>query len=88
MILLIFLQVALTKIQALMTGTSMASPLAAGVGAYLLGLSNTTLSNSFALCQQMIDLSTKNALTNIALNPAFVADPLSPNRLVYNGNGA
>jgi subtilisin family serine protease len=74
---------------ALMTGTSMASPLAAGVGAYLLGLSSSyTLKSSFALCQQMIDTSTKFALRNIALNPEFISDPLSPNRLVYNGNGA
>jgi hypothetical protein len=71
--------------QSVQTGTSMSAPLAAGVGATLLGESNKCLPKfSFALCQQMIYLSMKGVLRNIAGDPAFPQDSLSPKRIGYN----
>ncbi|KAI5367427.1 putative peptidase S8/S53 domain, peptidase S8, subtilisin, Asp-active [Septoria linicola] len=61
------------------SGTSMASPHIAGLGAYLLSLEGSRTPD--ALCKRIQDLSTKNAL-NLGLQL------FSGNRLAYNGNGA
>ncbi|PPJ54789.1 hypothetical protein CBER1_04027 [Cercospora berteroae] len=61
------------------SGTSMASPHVAGLGAYLLALEGPQ--DPQALCSRIQELSTKNAL-NLGLQL------FSGNRLAYNGNGA
>jgi hypothetical protein len=58
----------------------MSAALAAGVGVTRIGLKTRPLRNSFASCQQMINLPTKGALRNVAGNPAFAVDPRSPDR--------
>ena len=60
------------------SGTSMASPHIAGLGAYLIGLEGTR--TPAALCSRIGTLSTKNVITRIGSG--------SPNYLAYNGNGA
>ncbi|WPH01167.1 subtilisin-like protein [Acrodontium crateriforme] len=59
------------------SGTSMATPHITGLGAYLLGLEGPR--SATALCQRIIDLSTKSVTVN--------AGSGSPNRLAYNGDG-
>jgi len=60
------------------SGTSMASPHIAGLGAYLIALEGTR--TPAALCTRIQSLSTKNVIT--------AAGSGSPNYLAYNGNGA
>lgn len=60
------------------SGTSMASPHIAGLGAYLIGLEGTR--SPSALCQRIQSLSTKSVIAS--------AGSGSPNYLAYNGNGA
>jgi hypothetical protein len=56
----------------------MSSPLAAGVGATLLG-QGMNFTTAFGLCEKMIDLSTKGIIKGLTAE--------DNNRLVYNGNG-
>nr|POF14199.1 cuticle-degrading protease [Quercus suber] len=60
------------------SGTSMAAPHVAGLGAYILGLEGSMTPQ--ALCARLKDLATKNAISRPGL--------FSPNTLAYNGNGA
>lgn len=60
------------------SGTSMASPHIAGLGAYLIGLEGSR--TAAALCSRIQSLATKNTITG--------AGSGSPNSLAYNGNGA
>ncbi|KAK7178499.1 subtilase [Paraphaeosphaeria sporulosa] len=60
------------------SGTSMASPHVAGLGAYLLALEGKT--TPAALASRIQTLSNKNKITSIKIG--------TPNYLVYNGNGA
>lgn len=60
------------------SGTSMASPHIAGLGAYLLALEGTRTPS--ALCARIQSLSTKNVIAS--------AGSGSPNYLAYNGNGS
>lgn len=58
------------------SGTSMASPHVAGLGAYILALEGSY--SGKGLCDRLVQLSTQNAVTDVNG---------SPNRLAYNGNG-
>ncbi|KAF1977473.1 subtilisin-like serine protease-like protein PR1A [Bimuria novae-zelandiae CBS 107.79] len=60
------------------SGTSMASPHVAGLGAYLLGLNGKV--SPASLTTTIKDLSNKNKITGIKTG--------TPNYLVYNGSGA
>lgn len=62
------------------SGTSMASPHIAGLGAYLIGLEGTK--TPAALCSRIAELSTKNKLSG------FIPIITGKNQLAYNGNGA
>ncbi|KAJ6787619.1 hypothetical protein PWT90_09411 [Aphanocladium album] len=57
------------------TGTSMATPHIAGLAAYLAGLSGTKISP--ALCDTIVELSTKDVITNQV--------PNTVNNIAYNG---
>lgn len=56
------------------SGTSMAAPHVAGLGAYLLALEGER--SGTELCDRIIDLSTKDVITDVSG---------SPNRLAFNG---
>jgi hypothetical protein len=74
-------------LQALLTGTSMASPLAAGVGAVLMGMTPGTTFKTATLCQRLTDLSTQTSIQNTG-DPQFQdASGITPNLIVYNGLG-
>ncbi|KAF2718193.1 subtilisin-like protein [Polychaeton citri CBS 116435] len=60
------------------SGTSMASPHVAGLGAYLLALEGAR--DPIALCDRIKTLSTKNIITNPGAS--------TTSNLAYNGNGA
>ncbi|KAI9659616.1 MAG: subtilisin-like serine protease [Alyxoria varia] len=61
------------------SGTSMASPHVAGLGAYLLALEGAR--SPAALCSRIVALSTKNVIVGIRGTG-------TPNAVAYNGNGA
>jgi subtilisin family serine protease len=65
-----------------MTGTSMASPLAAGIGATLLG-QNETFITPYGLCNRLVSLATPGRVQGIS-GLKYLG---SPNRLLYNNNG-
>lgn len=64
------------------SGTSMAAPHAAGLGAYLLGLEGERSPD--ALCSRIRELATRGAITD----PLIVPGLITTNRIAYNGNGA
>ena len=61
---------------AVLSGTSMAAPLVAGLGAYLLALEGER--SPTELCDRMVELSTKDAVSGLQLL-------LTDNNLAYNG---
>jgi subtilisin family serine protease len=71
--------------QEYMTGTSMSSPLVAGIASTILGQDNTKY-NTISMCNKLISISTQASIQNLA-DPQFVNAPGSPNVIAYNGNG-
>ncbi|KAL1608512.1 hypothetical protein SLS60_003454 [Paraconiothyrium brasiliense] len=69
---------------AVLSGTSMATPHIAGLGAYLLALEGTR--SPQALCERLKVLSTKNKITFGVFQ--WLARATTNNTLAYNGNGA
>ncbi|KAF2432503.1 subtilisin-like protein [Tothia fuscella] len=70
----------------LMTGTSMSSPLVAGIAATILAVNNTKFTTA-TMCSYLQNLGTKATIQNTN-DPQFVGVPPSPNIVAYNGNGA
>jgi subtilisin family serine protease len=69
-----------------MTGTSMSSPLVAGIAATILAVDNTPY-NTTTMCQKLINTATPNMIQNLN-DPDFSSVGLGPNLVAYNGNGA
>jgi subtilisin family serine protease len=69
-----------------MTGTSMSSPLVAGMAATIMAVNNTRF-NTATLCQYLQDSGTQATIQNLN-DPQFNGVPPSPNIVAYNGNGA